>query len=73
MIEVQLTKKVVIEVPNGTMRIERFRDSYHLEYVNPIYVGSPFRMDTTFSVDFSIPEVLGSPEVKAFLRRFGEG
>jgi len=37
---------------------------------NPIYVNSPFKMQTQFSTDFTIEEIIKSDEVAKFMSRF---
>ena len=70
MLRIPLNKKVLVDVPNGEMVITQEGTRYILEYINPIYVGSPFKMPTSFSTEYGISEILNSPEVRQFLSRF---
>lgn len=67
---VPMTKKIFLETRNGEMKIKRKGDTYSLEYHNPIYVNSPFKMPTQFSTDFTIEEIIKSNEVVKFMSRF---
>jgi len=67
---IPMTKKIVMETRNGEMEITKIGDSYHLTYHNPIFKGSPFKMPTSFSTDFTIDQILKSSEVLTFMSRF---
>jgi hypothetical protein len=69
-LEIPMTKKVITFVENGVMKFERINDTYYLEYHNNLYTGSPFKLPMQFSTEFKIYEILSSPEVINFMKRF---
>ncbi len=77
-ISIPMHKTVSMRVANGEMKIRKIKHSiggeqveaYELEYHNPIYVGSPFKLSTTFSTQFSTDEIMKSSEVCSFMGRF---
>jgi hypothetical protein len=70
-IEVTNTQHYIVK--NGTLHIEKTGDHYSIEYHNPIYTNSPFKMPTTFSDRYTIEEILQSHELAEFLSRFTRG
>ncbi len=77
-IAIPLTKTMSHQVQNGEMKIRKIthliggepKEAYELEYHNHIYKGSPFKVPTQFSTDFSIERIMRSSEVLMFLGRF---
>lgn len=67
---IPMTKKVVSEVPHGEMKITIKDNSYYLEYFNPLYIGSPFKVPQQFSTTLSIETIMNSGEVASFMGRF---
>lgn len=64
------TKKETYTVEWGEVEIVKVNGSWEVTYYNNLYVGSPFKLGTTFSLDFTATQVLNSNEVKRFLSRF---
>lgn len=62
--------KVTTCVQHGEIKLRLTDDTWYVEYHNPIFVRSPFKMPTQFSSSFSMQQVLGSGEVAKFLDRF---
>ncbi len=46
------------------------RESYEVYYINKLYKNSPFKCPQTFSTEFTLEEILNSPEISRFLERF---
>ena len=69
-ITINLTKDIVMTVPNGQLKLITKGDTVLVEYHNPIFKGSPFKLSTSFSDSFTPQEIINSSEVVSFLARF---
>jgi len=67
---VPMRKLVTMEAPNGEMHITQKGDTYYLEYHNPLFKGSPFKVPQSFSTDLSVQEIMSSDEVQALMLKF---
>lgn len=73
-VTIKFTKRVMMEVPNGELKLIPYTDSYgrcgwNVEYHHDIFVNSPFKMTMSFSDEYTVDEIVNSPEVKSFVSR----
>jgi hypothetical protein len=70
-ITISVTKTVCYEVPNGELRIISVGNTRYVEYHNPLYKNSPFKLkNTCFSTALTVQQICESSEVVKFLSRF---
>ena len=69
---INVMKTICVETTNGQLHIFKADDgdSYVVEYHNPIYKNSPFRLSNSFSTSFTMEQIEKSSEVVKFLNRF---
>jgi hypothetical protein len=67
--KIPVTKQISMRVANGELEILKEKGSYHVYYHNNIYVGSPFKLSNSYSLDFSMSEIAKDSSVLTLISR----
>lgn len=68
-----VTKQVTLTVDNGHLEITKVGDSFFVDYVNPLYKGSPFRCTVSYSLHWKPYEISRDSEVLKLIARVTGG
>jgi hypothetical protein len=67
--KIPVTKQISMRVANGELEVLKENGSYHVYYHNSIYVGSPFKLPNSYSLDFSMIEIAKDSNVLKLISR----
>lgn len=75
---IDLTKTLSMNVPHGYLTVDKIPSkdqwgndkwSWQVTYHNNIYQNSPFKLNPTFSNEFTLEEVVNSSEIRSAVKQ----